>query len=97
MAQQNNTTTPANEGRSYQVSEATAALLDCVTAVADLYDKLVDALARKYGISEAEDNKAIPYLNACEAITELLRAELKDTITENVRDVKNCHAPVVFI
>lgn len=81
--------------RSYVVSDATAALCDCVTAVEDLYSKIVDALAIKYGINEAEDTKATPYLNACEDITELLRAEVKDTITENMRSYPNSHADVV--
>lgn len=82
--------------RQYEVSGTTAALLDCITDVADMYGKITDVLALCYGDTEA-DNHTAPYLAAVNAITEQLHAELRTRLIDALMEVKNAHAPRVRI
>ena len=96
-----NTTTNAADTlrRRYEVSDTTAWLLDCITDVQDLYSKIIAALATKYGDVEAEaEEHSAKYLNACNALTDLLHDELKEHFTDMLLlDAKNTHADVVKI
>ena len=93
----NNTTTPqGNKPHTYQVSEATAALLDCLTASAHLYEQITDALQLRYGV-EAVDNHTAAYLAAINEIDDLLHQELQGQVIDGLMDVKNTQADVTII
>lgn len=85
--------------RRYEVSDTTAMLVDCITDVSDLYDKIIAALATKYGIVEAEsDARSLKYLNAVNGLRDLLHAELSEHFTDAVLiDARNAHADIVRI
>lgn len=94
------TNTPDNlngNARRFVVSGASAGFADAIIAVSELYDRLTAALAVKYGVFEAEDRRAQPYLKACNEITELLRAELADSIEANLQATANISGDVVQI
>ena len=93
-------TTPAaaklTPQRQYEVTPTTAVLLDCITAVCDMYGRITDALELCYGATEV-DNHTAPYLAAVNAITEQLHAELRERLTDALMVVKNAHAGQVQI
>ncbi len=96
MAHNNTTTTQANKAHTYQVSEATAALLDCLTASSKLYEQITDALQLRYGV-EAVDNHTAAYLAAINEIDDLLHQELQGQVIDGLMDVKNTQAEVTII
>jgi len=82
--------------RRYEATPATAALLDCMTDVSDMYCRITDVLAQCYGATEVDKHTA-PYLAAVNAITEQLEAELRERLTDALMVVSNSHADVVRI
>ena len=82
--------------RQYVATPTTAVLLDCMTEVADMYGKIVDALEMCYGVEDV-DNHTAPYLAAVNAITEQLQVELRIRLTDALMVVKNSHAEQVQI
>lgn len=84
----NNATTGV---RDYKVGAPTAAILDCITAASDLYDKITDALALRYDIEKAED-VATKYNNAICTIIDMLHDEIKGQLIDNLGDVRNSHS-----
>ena len=90
MAKTNNTTTPASKAHTYQVSDATAALLDCIVEANNLYSKITDALALRHD-EDSQDAAAQP------EITELLHQELQGQVIDGLMDVKNTAAETTII
>ena len=82
--------------RRYEISEATAALLDCITATHDLYGQIVDALQACYG-AELTDEAAEPYLKPIETLTDLLYKDIDGRIVEAFMQDSNSHSssPVI--
>lgn len=84
--------------RRYEVGETTAALVDCITATGDLYDKIIDALAKKYGstIAAEDDRHSAKYLYVCNMLCDMLQADLREHFADAVlNDATNSHADVV--
>lgn len=96
MAKTNNTTTPASKAHTYQVSDATAALLDCIVEANNLYSKITDALALRHD-EDTQDAAAQPFLAAVTEITELLHQELQGQVIDGLMDVKNTAAETTII
>lgn len=88
--------TTNNATRQYEVSDTTAAILDCITAVSDMYSHIADVLEMCYG-KEYVDSHTAPYLNAVNDITDLLHKELRTRVIDALMDVKTAHAPCVQI
>lgn len=96
MAHNTTTTDQAEKAHTYQVSPATAALLDCIVAAQDLYGKLSEALQLRYGV-EGVDSATPAYLEAINEIVDLLHHELQGQVIDGLMDVKNAAAPVTII
>ena len=96
MAATNNTTTTGNKTHKYEISEATAAFLDCIKAADKLYEQIADALEQRYG-SEGVDSATPAYLAAINELTDLLHRELQGQVIDGLMDVKNCEAEVTII
>lgn len=77
--------------RDYKVGAPTAAILDCITAASDLYDKITEALALRYNPDRA-DEKAMAYNNHICAIVDLLHEEVKGQLIDNLGDMRNSHS-----
>lgn len=77
--------------RKYEVSEATAAILDCIVAVSDTYDKITDALVLRYGADKA-DEKAEKYCAAIGTIMDYLHNEITGQVIDNMGDSRNSHS-----
>ena len=92
------TATPKN---GYKVTPETAALLDCVRATDELHGRITAALQQLYGDIETEADvvtqKAQPYLEHTNAITDLLHEELRTRLTDAVGDVNNRNADSINI
>lgn len=90
------TTGTQRTARTYQVGETTAALLDCITAVQDLYAQIADAIGKRYG-TEGEDEHAAPFLEPCNALTDLLQEELQGQVIDALMQTSNSHSgsPVI--
>lgn len=87
-----NTTTP----RKYEVSEATAAILDSIVAVSDAYDRITDALQLRYGV-EKVDEKAQKYHAALSGVIDLLHAEITGQVIDNMGNTANSHSKTPII
>lgn len=90
---QNITTTPKN---GYKVTPATAAILDSMRAADALFSTITNTLRILYGdtptepgTAAIEDIKAQPYLEHCNAITDMLHQEIIRQLCDNLGDVEN--------
>lgn len=85
---------------NYNVTPATAKLLDCLRAGQNYYTLIAEAMQLRYGgiMSPAEaEAKAQPYLDIIEDIADMLHDEISSSIVDALSDVHNTTADVVQI
>lgn len=84
----------------YEVTEATAKLLDCLRACSTYYDMIADAMQRKYAdvlSPEEAEAKAQPYLDALNVVADMLHAEISSSVVDALSDVNNTAADAILI
>lgn len=96
MAKTNNTTTTDRKAHNYQVSEASAALLDCIIAADRLYSQITDALEKRYG-KEGVDTAAQPFLAAINGLNDLIYQELQGQAIDALMEVSAQNAETITI
>lgn len=96
MAKTNNTTTPGRKAHNYEVSNATAALLDCIIAADKLYTQIGDALELRYG-KTGVDSATPPYLAAINTLNDLIHQELQGQVIDALMSVEATAAETITI
>ena len=84
----------------YNVTPATAKLLDCLRAGQNYYAMIADAMQEKYGgimSPEEAEAKAQPYLDCLNDIADMLHDEISGSIVDALSDTQNSTADVVKI
>lgn len=82
----------------YEVTPATAGILDCLRACNAFYTMIDDAMQIRYGdimTPEEVEQHTQPYLKAIDGIADMLHAELRDCVVDALSDANNTAAEVV--